>query len=181
MSSAGSRPDDEHGRALEAARDALSRHDWPAAYEATEPSALPDPLDEATRLDVRAEAAWWLGRMDECIAAREAAYGIFDECGANREAGRCAVWLYEHHRFTAQPIIARAWLRRARHRLDGDVDCAEYGSLVLREVEMAHGSGELDLAAEQARAVIDLGRRLRAGGSRSGGPADPRSRAHRPR
>ncbi len=100
--------------------------------------------------------------MDECIASREAAYAIFDECGANRSAGQCAVWLYEHYAFKAQPSIGGAWLRRARHRLDGDVDCAEYGSLVLREAELAHGAGDLEVAAEQAQAMVELGRRLRA-------------------
>ena len=100
--------------------------------------------------------------MDECIEHREAAFLAFDECGEDRRAGQCAVWLYEHHCFRAQPSIGGAWLRRARQRLDGDAECTEYGNLVLREAEAAHGRGDLDLAAEHARQMIELGRRLRS-------------------
>ena len=150
--------------ALAAARDALARHDWQGAYEAASRggSADGDRCAEAARLDLLAEAAWWLGRMDECIEHREAAFAAFDECGDGRLAGQCAVWLYEHYCFRAQPSIGGAWLRRARQRLDGDAECAEYGNLVLREAEVAHGRGDLDLAAEHARQMIELGRRLRS-------------------
>jgi DNA-binding CsgD family transcriptional regulator len=148
---------------VEAAREALARHDWQAAYDATEPTAGmgADRLGEAALLDARAEAAWWLGRMDDCIDAREAAFAIFDECDARRRAGQCASRLHEHYCFKAQPSIGGAWLQRAHRLLDGDTECVEYGSLVLREVEVAHGRGELELAAGHARTVIELGRRLR--------------------
>lgn len=146
---------------MEAARAALARHDWPAAYEAVNAGPAAEPRREADRLDVLAEAAWWLGRLDECIAAREAAYAIFDELGSSREAGQCAVWLYEHYAFKAQPSIGGAWLRRARRQLGSDPECPQYAGLVLREVEIAHGSGELELAATRAREMVDLGRRLR--------------------
>ena len=162
MSTTGSRRENEHLGELDTARDALARHDWQGAFDASGSSASADPLDEATRLDMHAEASWWLGRMDECIASREAAYAIFDECSATRSAGRSAVWLYEHYCFKAQPSIGGAWLRRARHQLDGDVDCAEYGGLVLREIEVVHGAGDLEVAAERAGEMVALGRRLRS-------------------
>jgi DNA-binding CsgD family transcriptional regulator len=156
-------PDDVGRSALAAARDALARHDWQAAYDLTGDADGPEasPLDRADRLAVRAEAAWWLGRMDDCIAAREAAFAIYDECNAVREAAQCAVWLYEHYCFKAQPNIGGAWLRRARQRLNGHAGCAEYGNLVLREAEVAHGQGELADAAERAMAIVALGRQLR--------------------
>jgi DNA-binding CsgD family transcriptional regulator len=150
--------------ALDAARDALARHDWQQAYEAAslDGRADGDRCTEAARLDLLADAAWWLGRMDECIEHREAAFAAFDECGEHRLAAQCAVWLYEHYCFRAQPSIGGAWLRRARQRLEDDTECAEYGNLVLREAEVAHGHGDLDLAAEKAGQIIELGRRLRS-------------------
>ena len=75
---------------------------------------------------MRAEAAWWLGRMDGCIASRGAASAILDECGEHRRTAQCAVWLYEHYCFQAQPNIGAAWLLRARRILDGDDVGAEY-------------------------------------------------------
>lgn len=149
---------------LAAARLALSRCDWQAAYDAASSahSADPDPACEADRLDVLAEAAWWLGRLEECIEGREAAYARYDELGDRRRAGQCAVWLYEHYCFKARPAIAGGWLRRARHALEDDPESTEYGSLRLREAETAHGRGELQESAHTAREVVDLGRRLRS-------------------
>ena len=161
---AGSEQEGSAVDALAAARNALARHDWQEAYEAASGGGLADGdrCAEAARLDLLAEAAWWLGRMDECIEHREAAFAAFDECGEDRLAGQCAVWLYEHYCFRAQPSIGGAWLRRARQRLDSDAECTEYGNLVLREAEVAHGRGDLDLAAAHARQMIELARRLRS-------------------
>ena len=124
---------------------------------------MDEPIDdraEADRLDALAEEAWWNGRLDDCIDAREAAYILYDGIGANREAGQCAVWLWEHYCFRASPAIAGGWLRRARRSLEGDEECSAFGNLILREAEVAHGSGELDAAAGLAERGIDLGRRL---------------------
>ncbi len=153
-------PDDP----LDAARHALSQCDWRGAYDAAvgvHPDAA-DPAHDADRLDVLADAAWWLGRLDECIDAREDAYARYDELGSRRRAGQCAVWLYEHYCFKAQPAIAGAWLRRARHALEDDPNSVEYGALRLREAETAHGSGDLVASAAAAREVVELGRRLRS-------------------
>ena len=143
-------------------RAALGRHAWQLALDAARSVSVEDPDQQADRLDLEAEAAWWLGRLDECIAAREAAYRTFDELGEDRRAGQCAVWLWEHHAICARPAVASGWLRRARRALDGDTECVEYGNLLLREAETAHGSGELDRALELATGALDLARRLRS-------------------
>ncbi len=148
--------------ALTAARDALARHDWPGALDAASAATVDIPALEAERLDTVAEAAWWLGRLDECIDAREQAYRLFDELGERREAGQCAVWLWEHYAITARPANAGAWLRRARRSLEGDTECAAYGALLLREAEVAHGGGDLDRASALATEVIALARELRS-------------------
>ena len=150
------------GGQLMAAQAALARHDWQAAYDAVGPTtdSEPDASDQGARLDARAEAAWWLGHMDECIETREAAYAIFERVGETRAAAHCAVRLWEHYCFKAQPNIAGAWLRRARRSLDRDTECAVYGSVVLREIEVMHGHGELERAASAASDVIELARRL---------------------
>lgn len=140
-----------------AARDAWERHDWERCFATA--SAIDD--DDPERLDLLAEAAWWLGRLDECITSRERAYRLFDEAGEDRRAGQCAVWLYEHHCFRANPSIASGWLGRARRALERGADCVELGALVLREAEVAHGSGALERAADLCRRGIDLGRALR--------------------
>jgi DNA-binding CsgD family transcriptional regulator len=153
----------ERSDPLAAARAALSRHDWQEAHDiAGLAGGAGAPAAEAALLEVLADAAWWLGRLDECIGAREHAYALYDELGDRRRAGQCAVWLYEHNCFKARPAIAGAWLSRARQALADDPDCAEYGALLLREAEAAHGGGDLERAAELGGAVVALGRRLRS-------------------
>ncbi len=146
------------------ARDAHGRQDWQGCIDALDDGPPPggDPRLEAERLDLLADAAWWLGRLDECIEAREHAYARYDELRDDRRAGQCAVWLYEHYCFRASPAIAGGWLRRARHALEADTNCPEHGALLLREAEVAHGSGDLDDAASLAEAGIVLGRSLRS-------------------
>jgi class 3 adenylate cyclase/DNA-binding NarL/FixJ family response regulator len=147
---------------LSAPRNALQRQEWEAALDAAKAVSTETPALDADRSDIEADAAWWLGRLDDCIAARERAYRIYDELGNHRRAGQCAVWLYEHHAFKANPAMAGAWLRRARRALADDPHCAEHGALLLREAEAAHGGGDLDRAHALASPVIALGRSLRS-------------------
>lgn len=142
---------------------AIARQDWQGAHTAASTADFSDePTLEAGRLDLLADAAWWLGQLDDCTRAREAAYRFYDDLGDTRRAGQCAVWLYEHHAFTGRSAIAGAWLRRARRALESDPDCVPYGALLLREAEVAHGQGRLDEAYALAERVVALGRRLRS-------------------
>ncbi len=150
------------GSSLATIDEALLRQDWPTAFDAAQASTFDEPAVEADRLDRLADAAWWLGRLDACIEARHAAYRLYDELGDDRRAGQSAVWLWEHHAICARPSVASAWLRRARRALDADRECIEYGNLVLREAETAHGANELARAYELASAALELGRRLRS-------------------
>jgi ATP/maltotriose-dependent transcriptional regulator MalT len=147
---------------LAPARAALARADWEGAHGAATAACVEgaDAVTAAERDVLLADASWWLGRLDDCIARREAAYHAFVDLGDTRRAGQCAVWLYEHHCFKAQPAMAGGWLRRARRALGGDEGCVEHGALVLREAEAAHGRGDLEEAAARARETIDLARAL---------------------
>jgi DNA-binding CsgD family transcriptional regulator len=147
---------------LAEARKAIARADWQGALDAggDVTAFAGDSLSLAEHDAILAEALWWLGRLDECIARRAAAYRTYEELGERRQAGQCAVWLYEHYCFKAQPAIASGWLQRARRALDGDPECSEHGALALREAEAAHGRGQLDQAAVVARQTVDLARRL---------------------
>jgi ATP/maltotriose-dependent transcriptional regulator MalT len=147
---------------LAAARDSRSRHDWLAALEMATAASVDSPELEAERSDLVADAAWWLGRLQDCIDARERAYRLFDELGDRRRAGQCAVSLWEHHAIGARPAIAGGWLRRARRALENEPDCVELGALLLREAEMAQGSGNLGQARDLAARVADLARNLRS-------------------
>jgi ATP/maltotriose-dependent transcriptional regulator MalT len=145
---------------LTEARGAQARHDWQACYDMAGELACDEPLLDAERLDLLAEAAWWLGRLEECIAARQAAYDAYNSCGEPRRAGMCAVWLYQDHCLRGRPAAGSGWLQRARRALDDDTSCFEYGALLLREAEVAHGDGRLDEADQLAERARTLGRSL---------------------
>jgi hypothetical protein len=165
---------------LASVHEALRRSDWQVALDAARAADVDTPALEADRLDSEAEAAWWLGRLDECIVAREAAYRLYDEQDDRRRAGQCAVWLWEHHAICARPAAANGWLRRARRALDADTECVAFGNLLLREAEMAHGAGALDRAVELATTGAGSRTAAAVDRSRSGGAPDPGAYPHRP-
>ena len=145
---------------VEDVRRAVDRHDWAVALELTDTVDAADDASRAEVADLRAEAAWWLGRVEDCIVAREEAYRTFLELGRTRDAGQCAVWLWEHHAISARPAIAGAWLRRARNALEGDTQCVEYGALLLREAETADAEQRHTDALDLATDVVELARTL---------------------
>jgi DNA-binding CsgD family transcriptional regulator len=145
---------------LDTARAHLDRWAWAEALDAAN-AFTGDGVDEGERLDVIATASWWLGRMDDSLDARERAYLAFDACDEARRAGQCAVWLWQDNMNKARPSIAGGWLRRARRHLAEYPETPEYGNLVLREAETAHGAGDLPAALEMAREGLALARRLK--------------------
>ncbi|MGQ0832622.1 MAG: LuxR C-terminal-related transcriptional regulator [Microthrixaceae bacterium] len=148
---------------LAEARRLLNDCEWEQALDATRHvDAKSGSNEEADRLDIVAEASWWIGRLDDCIDAREAAYAAYDAIGDHRRAGQCAVWLWEHHAVKARPAIGGGWLRRARRALEDHPETVEFASLVLREAEVAHGAGTLDEAQRLAGDALALCRRLRS-------------------
>jgi hypothetical protein len=61
------------GEVLEAAREAYRRRDWPGARERFAAARAAGELT-ATDLDALADAAWWLGEVEQASAVLEAAY-----------------------------------------------------------------------------------------------------------
>ena len=156
------RLDDAGSVLVDEARSALERAAWADALDRARSAGPLDGCAEADRLDIVAEASWWLCRMDDCIAAREQAYALYEAEGCWLPAGQCAVWLWEHYRLKAKPAIAGGWLRRARRALESEAESVEYGNLVLREAEVAHGAGELARASQLGEEALALARRLRS-------------------
>src|SRR6266480_3054983 len=138
-------------------RDALRRHDWQSAYNALSSAGAATAADPEALQDL-AEAAWWLGKLDECIAARELAYEAYEAAGDSPRALRVAARLFDDHSFKGRPAIAQAWVRRAAKTLGDDRDCSERGQLLLRDVEIRSGSGDLSGAQECAEHALELGR-----------------------
>jgi hypothetical protein len=73
---------------VDRAREAVRRESWGEAYEElrTHDPAGMEPRD----LEALADAAWWLSRSDESIAARQRAYAGYMAAGEDQRAAWCA-------------------------------------------------------------------------------------------
>ena len=74
---------------IDRARDAVARGSWPEAYEllrSLDPSELTGP-----DLEGLADAAWWMSRRDDSIAARQKAYAAFAASSNDARASFMAV------------------------------------------------------------------------------------------
>lgn len=143
--------------ALPAAVGAAAERDWASVRRILRDAGTDPPVEV---LDLQAEAAWWLGRIGECITLRERAYEAFEARGDAIEAARTAMLLSDHHLFAGHRAVAGGWLSRARRLLADQPGCLQHGCLALREGEQLHGEGRLDGAAERFEEALSRARQL---------------------
>jgi ATP/maltotriose-dependent transcriptional regulator MalT len=140
------------------ARELAARGSWREAYEelsAIEPSVL-SPVD----LETLGDAAWWLSKRDESIAARQRAYAGYaaaeDQIGSAGMAARLAV----EHFARGESAVGAGWLAKAHRHADRVTERAEHGLLLMIDATVARFQGELDRAIELADRAAELGERF---------------------
>jgi ATP/maltotriose-dependent transcriptional regulator MalT len=139
---------------IDAADELRRARDWSAAYAAY--SGL-DVRDGRT-VEGIAEAAWWLGRMEESIRLYTEAFRMRLDAGECEEAVLCAVHLSIHTRLVGEAVQSAAWVRRAERILEDLPECAAHGyPLYLRTAALT--GTDLEAAEASARRLQDLGRR----------------------
>ncbi|MGH2625078.1 MAG: hypothetical protein ACRDHY_00325, partial [Anaerolineales bacterium] len=146
--------------ALEAGREALKRHAWQDASawlrEADKTAAL-----TAEDLEGLAEAAWWTGRLRDCIAAKERAVTAYLERRNEADAGRVAVALAKDYFTKEEAAVGQAWLRRAEQLLATNTDSLGFGYLerlhALRAFDSTH---DLEKGLEHARRALEIAARI---------------------
>jgi class 3 adenylate cyclase len=144
---------------LQAGREAARRHAWREAFdlltEADGKEALsPDDLE------VWAEAAWWIGRNDACIGARERAFAAYLEEGDPLGAARMAISLARDHKYRLESGISRGWLLRAERLLANQPESAEHGWLLRMHALQAASDADTERALELVRQALDVGMRV---------------------
>ncbi|HKF92430.1 MAG TPA: tetratricopeptide repeat protein [Acidimicrobiia bacterium] len=142
----------ENGRAAIAARDwslALSLFREADAARALEPS-------DVERLG---EAAFWMGHLEECIAARERAYAGLVEEGDVRAAALVALHLAFHHAGRGAIAVAGGWLESAVALLADLPECAEQGWLTwIQAIVAAVLLADHEEALRLAERTLEIGR-----------------------
>jgi class 3 adenylate cyclase len=145
--------------ALEAGREALRRHAWREAFELLTAADHAGGLTAAD-LEGLGEAAWWNGRVDLCISARERAFALRLEGGEPRRAALVALDLAKDHSGRKAPAVGAAWFNRAQRLLKDEPVGVEHGFLVRREWLHAHNTGNYQLALELAEKTLEIGTRF---------------------
>lgn len=145
--------------ALDRGRGALQAGRWQEAFDALSDLDASSSLD-AVDLESLGEAAWWLRRLDECVAARERAFAAHKEAGHRQEAAFVALQLFHNLDVVGEVAIAAGWLGRAKRLLQDEPEGAVHAHLFLAQARNARAEGNVDRELERARRAGELGRRL---------------------
>jgi class 3 adenylate cyclase len=146
--------------ALDAGRDAVRRHAWREAFDLLTAADKAGGLN-ADDLEALAEAAWWSGRADACISARERAYPLHLEADRRRRAALLALKLAKDQFEQRASAVGMAWLNRAERLLRDEPTGVEHGYLSrLQAVIAIEGDGNYERALDLAAKTLDIGTRF---------------------
>ncbi|MDQ3986355.1 MAG: adenylate/guanylate cyclase domain-containing protein [Actinomycetota bacterium] len=144
---------------LEAGRDAIERHAWHEAYELLSAADAAEPLGPED-LESLAQSAWWTGRLEQCISARERAYASYLQRNNPRRAAVVALDVSHDYFGKLAHSIGAGWFNRAERLLEAEDDCAEKGYLAMQHGLGLMAAGDLDGGLEAAKATLDFGTRF---------------------
>ena len=138
-------------------RQALEAGSWDEARAAFE-GALAEQ-ETADGHDGLGQALWFLGRVEEGIAARERAFNRYVHDRRCDEAARVAVWISHQYVISGRASAARGWLARAERAVADVGPCAGHGWVA---VERARHAESVEQRAEHARRALRIARETRA-------------------
>jgi class 3 adenylate cyclase len=141
---------------LVAGREALQRHAWREAFEWLRGADAVEPLPPED-LELLAEAAQWVGRLDDCIAVRDRTHAAYLTQGNRRRAGFMALQMSHDYFAKGQSSMGNGWIRRAERLLEAEQDSIEYGHLLRARGLLAKNHDE---GLAHARAAYELATRL---------------------
>ena len=137
---------------LERARSAFRRRDWVVARDGFAAARANGPL-EADDVYAAADAAWWLGKLDESLGAMEEAFDRYMASGQPRRAVLAAFSIAYTNALRGEESMASAWMSRALRVLQDEPENAEHGYLAYMEFESALSQGAFDVALQKVRRV----------------------------
>ena len=132
-------------RLLEAAQWAAARDVFQATLEEEE---TPEALDGVGL------ALFFLGSVEDGIAARERAFDAYVDAGRCDEAGRVGVWVSHQYLLSGRASAARGWLARAERAVAG-AECDGQGWVA---IERARHAEDLEERTAHTRRAMDIAR-----------------------
>lgn len=146
------------GADLHAARAAFSRREWSTARRLFLGAAAQVELT-ADDLAALADAAWWLGLIDESLATSERLYRQRLRDGSDRGAALTAIEIGYNELLRGRGAIASGWFSRARRILEDHKDSVEFGYLLLIDVTVALETGDVEAARSLATRMAAIAAR----------------------
>ncbi len=144
---------------LARAREAYERREWVTAYERLSDLHQDDLAgDDFDRLG---EAAYLLGRTNDCVQALQRAFQAHLAAGDVPAAVRSGFWLTMALMDGGEAAVAGGWLQRCQRLLDEvEGDVVEHGYLLTAAMLRHVFTGEFDQAQRLAPQVVEYGRRF---------------------
>ena len=143
--------------ALSAGREAAARGAWREAYDLLSPAAGSlSPED----LEALAEAAYWLGKLDEAIGLREQAQAAWVEAGEPRKAALVALTVSGDYFMKGDFAVASGWFGKAGRLLEGLDESIEHGYLAVHGAMSAMMTGNIDDVIARAEDARSLAKRF---------------------
>jgi DNA-binding CsgD family transcriptional regulator len=143
---------------IDQARTAVERKAWSDAYQAfrvVDPSDLtPEDWEQFS------DSAWWTGRIEESIAARQKAYTGYVEAGEERPAAWMAARLCIEQFLRDEPAVGAGWFARMQRHAKDLPDCVELGFAAFLEATILRFTGDLASALPLAERAHEIGRRF---------------------
>ena len=124
---------------IDRARAAVEQGSWSEAYDLFR--AL-EPLERPEDRELFADAAWWSGRIEESMAARQRAYTGYAEAGDDRRAAWMSARLCIEHFVRDEPAVGAGWFARTQRHAQSLPDCVELGFAALLEATVLYFSGD---------------------------------------
>lgn len=140
----------------ERARRAHADHDWATAYDLLKGETPYADMPEED-LVALADAAWWVGDLDTCIAARERLYEIYSDAGNSARAAMEALSVALRLGDKGEEALAAGWRARAYRLAADEPGSLVAGYLVSLESDNAFHAGALDECVSKARAAREIG------------------------
>ena len=139
---------------------AFERCDWNEAYAELGAANAVSVL-APQHLERLAEAAWWIGRGDECIRIRERAYAQYLAAGDLHRAAAVAIAVAEDHFHKLARSVAHGWLQRAERHLRELPEAIEHGWMARTQSMLAfEEERNLERADALATKAFEIARRL---------------------
>src|ERR1700694_2078880 len=145
---------------LEAAREAMRRHDWAEARRLLSEADAARQLD-AEGLRLLGKVNDWSGDVVATLDAFERSYAAFVAAGDRRGAAKVALMLrHVCTNLLPDTAAARGWLQRAQSLLENEAECVELGYLWRARGRTVFINGAVDEGLTLLNNAIALGRRL---------------------